>query len=258
MKRSHAALIVVAIAMMLGLLAVQIWVQQRQLSLQRAQTELWRAQVQAQSLAAPGQPAIPPPIVWQPPIFMTWSPLFFPLLMAPLWLVGVVQEQRRQELLQAEEEDKTPYAEEELMQNWEFKIIRNPAGLFERPAFLERILQEESRAGWRLVEKFDGTRVRLKRLVAEQPPALDLPQGYDPYRTAVALGPKPGLDVMLLQPLFILCLVCVPAFILMGIFGDISTLTFLLLLSGAVAGSVVSGFWALRQTAKYKKSAFLT
>jgi hypothetical protein len=89
-------------------------------------------------------------------------------------------EQRRQA---EEEEEMTPYAQQELSQDWEFKIIRSTCGAFKKPEFLRQCLEEEARAGWVLVEKFDDARVRLKRPTAakERDGKLDV----DPYRTNV-------------------------------------------------------------------------
>jgi hypothetical protein len=87
----------------------------------------------------------------------------------------------QQRLLQQEEEEMTPYSRDDLAQNWEFKIVRSAMGGFRKPAFLQRILDEEARAGWVLVEKFDNSRIRLKRtaLARERDGKLD----FDPYRT---------------------------------------------------------------------------
>ena len=57
----------------------------------------------------------------------------------------------------------TPYSDRELADGWEFKILRSASGVFEKPERMREILEEESRAGWILVEKFDRNRVRLKR-----------------------------------------------------------------------------------------------
>ena len=95
----------------------------------------------------------------------------------------------QQRLLQQEEEEMTPYSHVDLAQNWEFKIVRSAMGGFRKPAFLQRILDEEARAGWVLVEKFDNSRIRLKRtaLARERDGKLD----FDPYRTDA--GPSQGV-----------------------------------------------------------------
>ena len=87
----------------------------------------------------------------------------------------------RQRKMREEEEELTPYSPTELAQDWEFKIVRSAMGSFRSPAFLQRVLDDEARAGWVLVEKFDNTRIRLKRTskARERDGKLD----FDPYRT---------------------------------------------------------------------------
>lgn len=80
-----------------------------------------------------------------------------------------------------EEEKMTPYSDDDPLTNWEFKIIRSGIGSFGHSDKLRKALEEEARAGWELVEKFDDKRVRLRRPVAARKDdrALD----FDPYRT---------------------------------------------------------------------------
>ena len=94
---------------------------------------------------------------------------------------GAAAAAEQQRLLQQEEEEMTPYSRDDLAQNWEFKIVRSAMGGFRKPAFLQRVLDDEARAGWVLVEKFDNSRIRLKRpaLARERDGKLD----FDPYRT---------------------------------------------------------------------------
>ncbi len=82
-----------------------------------------------------------------------------------------------------EEETMTPYGPDDLAGDWEFKIIRSAMGTFKKPERLREILEEEARAGWVLIEKFDDSRVRLKRPAnaKDQDGGLD----FDPYRTNV-------------------------------------------------------------------------
>jgi len=82
-----------------------------------------------------------------------------------------------------EEEEMTPYSSRDLTEGWEFKILRNSTGRFRNPALLRATLEEESRAGWELVEKFDDRRVRLKRRVSAR--QNDAGLGFDPYRTRI-------------------------------------------------------------------------
>ena len=65
---------------------------------------------------------------------------------------------------------------------WEFKIVRAKSDLFRNPAIFQQLCEEESKAGWILLEKLDDRRVRFKRLIALRQ-LLDtenLP--HDPYR----------------------------------------------------------------------------
>jgi hypothetical protein len=132
----------------------------------------------------------PAPLERQAPRLVEAPPAAYLLPVLTLaWLIPAAIAARRARARDREEEDqKTPYAEEELMQAWEFKIIRHRLGRFDRPAFLERILKEESQAGWQLLEKLDGRRVRLKRPGDRRAGDAALPKGYDPFRTRI--GPS--------------------------------------------------------------------
>jgi hypothetical protein len=80
----------------------------------------------------------------------------------------------------------TNYTPEELASGWEFKIVRSATGGFKRTEFLQSVLEEEKRAGWTLVEKFDNSRVRLKRPVSAR--ASDGSAGIDAYRSHVGIS----------------------------------------------------------------------
>jgi hypothetical protein len=54
-----------------------------------------------------------------------------------------------------EEEEMTAYAPQDVTEPWEFKILRSAAGRFRDPVWLHSILEEEARAGWTMIEKFD-------------------------------------------------------------------------------------------------------
>jgi hypothetical protein len=80
----------------------------------------------------------------------------------------------------------TPYGGRDLAEDWEFKILRSATNGFRDPIWLNAVVQEEARAGWVLVEKFDDGRVRLKRPAARR--AKDGSLGFDPYRTWVGMS----------------------------------------------------------------------
>jgi len=85
-----------------------------------------------------------------------------------------------------EEEAMTAYTHADLTEGWEFKILRSATGQFRNPDPLRQALEEEARAGWVLMEKFDNQRVRLKRPAAAR--AGDAALGFDPYRTSYGMG----------------------------------------------------------------------
>jgi hypothetical protein len=99
---------------------------------------------------------------------------------------AVAAEQQRQ--MQQEEEEMTTYSPQDLAQDWEFKILRSATNAFKKPEQLRQCLEAEAQAGWVLVEKFDDSRVRLKRPIAARD--RDGKVGIDPYRTYV--GPSPN------------------------------------------------------------------
>ena len=95
---------------------------------------------------------------------------------------AVAAQRRREE----EEEHMTPYTPRDLAENWEFKILRSATGAFKDPAVMQRYLAEEAQAGWTLVEKFDNSRVRLKRPAKAR--ELDGKLRIDPYRTYAGIS----------------------------------------------------------------------
>jgi hypothetical protein len=90
-------------------------------------------------------------------------------------------EQQRRE--HEEEQEMTPYSPSDLADDWEFKILRSASGDFRKPERLAEILEQESKAGWVLVEKFDNRRIRLKRRAEARKDDRSL--GFDPYRSYV-------------------------------------------------------------------------
>jgi len=95
--------------------------------------------------------------------------------------VHAANEQRRKN--EQEEEEMTKYKTEDLDQNWEFKIVRSTYPAFRKPEVFQVLLEEESLAGWELVEKLDDRRVRFKRRKETRRRDATLPPGLDPYRT---------------------------------------------------------------------------
>lgn len=77
------------------------------------------------------------------------------------------------------------YSERDLAEGWEFKFVRSATGAFRRPEYLRRVLEEEARSGWSLIEKFDNGRIRLKRPASAR--RMDAAGGIDPYRSHVGI-----------------------------------------------------------------------
>jgi hypothetical protein len=87
-----------------------------------------------------------------------------------------------------------PYTPRYLNENWEFKILRSATGAFKDPDVMQRYLAEEAEAGWTLVEKFDNSRIRLKRPAAAR--QQDAQRTFDPYRTRVGIS-EVGLGLLI-------------------------------------------------------------
>jgi hypothetical protein len=99
-----------------------------------------------------------------------------------------------------EEEEMTPYTPEDLASGSEFKILRSATSAFRRPEFLRQVLDEEQGAGWTLVEKFDNSRIRLKRSASARNDRSSTT--FDPYRSYVgisetALGLRIGAAIVI-------------------------------------------------------------
>jgi len=101
---------------------------------------------------------------------------------API-IIAAAEEKRRQTLLEQEEEKMTQYAPGDLNNDWEFKIVRSETGVFRRPEVLNKLIEEEARAGWVMLEKLDDSRIRFKRPRSARVKDTYLPPGVDPYRT---------------------------------------------------------------------------
>jgi len=80
----------------------------------------------------------------------------------------------------------TPYQPQDLSGDWEFKILRSVTSAFGKPEKLKEALDQEAKAGWTLVEKFDNSRIRLKRPASAR--SGDGALGFDPYRTYVGMS----------------------------------------------------------------------
>ncbi len=92
------------------------------------------------------------------------------------------EEKRKRDM---EEERMTRYTPDELDQEWEFKIVRSSTDAFRKPEIFQRVVEEETLAGWQLLEKLDNGRLRFKRPARARRRDAMLPEGIDPYRTQV-------------------------------------------------------------------------
>lgn len=72
------------------------------------------------------------------------------------------------------------YRKEDL-EGWEFKIVRSATGQFRKPEVVRQLCDEESRAGWEMLEKFDDFRIRFKRRIEKR--SLDSHLSVNAYRT---------------------------------------------------------------------------
>jgi hypothetical protein len=89
------------------------------------------------------------------------------------------------QILREEEEIMTAYKKDDL-EGWEFKIMRSYSGKFKDNKFVQQLCQEEAKAGWEMLEKFDDYRIRFKRRIDNRPNDQFLK--IDPYRTSVGFG----------------------------------------------------------------------
>jgi hypothetical protein len=96
-------------------------------------------------------------------------------------IAAVAAEKRRQALLA--EEEMTTYSQDDLANDWEFKIVRSDSAAFRNPQVLNRLIEEEAQAGWTMLEKLDDSRIRFKRPHSDRAKDAYLPEGMDPYRT---------------------------------------------------------------------------
>jgi hypothetical protein len=93
-------------------------------------------------------------------------------------------------MLQEEEEELTHYSDRDLAEDWEFKIVRSATGAFGKPEVFEKLLEEEARFGWVLLEKLDHGRVRFKRRAGSRRGGSGIGQQDDPYRSVYGMSPN--------------------------------------------------------------------
>jgi hypothetical protein len=116
--------------------------------------------------------------------------------------------------LAEEGEAVTEYTQDDLKNDWEFKIIRSDSGAFRRPEVLAKLIEEEAQAGWMMLEKFDDSRVRFKRPRSSRARDAYLPPGVDPYRTQYGVPSARYATVAIMLGLFLFLILGVLAFLL--------------------------------------------
>lgn len=129
-------------------------------------------------------------------------------------VIAAAAAQKKRRRLMAEEEEMTRYTEKDLEEDWEFKIIRANTRAFANPATLRQVVEEEARAGWVLLEKFDDSRLRFKRRRGAGPQVPADSSAIDPYRTHYGISPTQYSIVILAAALLITGFCVVGAMIL--------------------------------------------
>lgn len=67
----------------------------------------------------------------------------------------------------------------------EYKIIQSQTPLFADTAKMHEVLEQEAKAGWRLLEKEDNYRIKVQRDISHRAGDKDL--DFDAYRTSVGV-----------------------------------------------------------------------
>ncbi len=68
----------------------------------------------------------------------------------------------------------------------EYKIIQSQTPMFTDTAKMHEVLEQEAKAGWRLLEKEDNYRLKLQRDISNRANDADL--DFDAYRTTVGVS----------------------------------------------------------------------
>ena len=87
----------------------------------------------------------------------------------------------------------------------EYKIIQSQTPLFANSAKMHEVLEQESRAGWQLLEKEDNFRLKLQRSIShrENDAALD----FDAYRSNVGVSSMVTYGVTALATIAVVSLI---------------------------------------------------
>lgn len=112
--------------------------------------------------------------------------------------------------MREEEEDMTNYNSDDL-EGWEFKIVRANTRRFKNYEAVRKVCDEEAKAGWEMVEKFDDLRIRFKRKTEMR--ANDRHLDIDPYRSVVGIGQGSLAAVVTAASLAVLGIIILVVFI---------------------------------------------
>ena len=80
------------------------------------------------------------------------------------------------------------YTQDDLRNDWEFKIVRSNTAAFRKTEVLNKLLEEEAQTGWVMLEKLDDSRIRFKRPRSARAKDAYLPDGVDPYHTQYGIS----------------------------------------------------------------------
>jgi hypothetical protein len=144
------------------------------------------------------------------------------------------QQSKVQQVCEEEEETLTPYESNDTVTTstqkngskrppkdprlvgWEFKIVRSHRDIFRDSAVLQRLCEEESHAGWILLEKLDDRRIRFKRPIALREIIKSDMMAIDPYRSYYGASRNPEFWVMAIVSLVLLTLPAYLGFMLVS------------------------------------------
>jgi hypothetical protein len=124
----------------------------------------------------------------------------------------------RKHLAQLEQEEEAlAYTSDDLGGDWEFKIVRSSTAAFGRTEVFHKLIEEESRAGWIMLEKLDDSRVRFRRPRSARVKDTYLPPEVDPYRTQYGSDMQRTAVVLTMIGVAILLALGVVAFVMLTV-----------------------------------------
>lgn len=91
------------------------------------------------------------------------------------------------------------------VENKEYKVLTSNTPAFSSREKMQRILEEEAQAGWRLVEKYDNFKIRVERDVSARENDANCP--FDPYRTTVGVNSAVYMGIAAVVTVLVIILV---------------------------------------------------